>query len=199
MTSRTGEHHPACGDTWLPTWRPGSVRGQPNSRTPLVLSLIPTDQGRFRDGIFACLSLDVRARRIGLRRKMVGREGEQPEAVVVWPVTTGRTRTAVAGLSEIIDRLLYILALRGTDSKFRDGGRKIISHPIAPCAGERIGIVAEQDKTSRCGWHARPLQDDERFSPSQVKCRGIDAPPAKALETSFRALSTGLQETSARA
>jgi hypothetical protein len=53
---------------------------------------------------------------------MVGREGEQPEVVVVWPVTTGRTRTAVAGLPEIIDRLLYILVLRGTDSEFRDGG-----------------------------------------------------------------------------
>jgi hypothetical protein len=48
---------------------------------------------------------------------------------------------------------------------------------------------------------ARPTIDckgGERFSPSQVKRRGIAAPSAKALETSFMDLSITLQETSAR-
>jgi hypothetical protein len=60
--------------------------------------------------------------------------------------------------AEIVDRLLYILVLRSADSKFRYGGRKIVSRPMMPCARGCIGIVAEQDKTPRSGRHVRPLQ-----------------------------------------
>ena len=73
------------------------------------------DEDRFHDGGFTSLSLDFRAGRIDLCPKMVGREGEQPKVIVVRPMAMGWTRAAIAGLPEIVDRLLDILE-RGTVS-----------------------------------------------------------------------------------
>jgi hypothetical protein len=70
----------------------------------------------------------------------------------------GRTRTAIPHFAKIVDRLLDVLVLRGTDGKFRDRRRKIVSRPVMPCTGRCIGIVAEQDKTPRSGRRVRPLQ-----------------------------------------
>jgi len=81
-----------------------------------ALSLVPTDEDRFGDGELASLSLDFGARCIGLCPKMVSREGEQPEVVVVRPMALGRTRAAIACFPEIVDRLLDILVQRGTVS-----------------------------------------------------------------------------------
>jgi hypothetical protein len=69
----------------------------------------PTDEDRFRDGVLACLSLDLRAGRIGLCLKFLDREGEQPEVVVVRPVTMGWTRAAIASFAKS-------LTLRATPS-----------------------------------------------------------------------------------
>jgi hypothetical protein len=134
------------------------LRGCSRRAVLTALSLIPTDEDRFRGGGLASLSLDFRAGRIGLCPKMVGREREQPEVVVVRPMAMGRARAAIACSPEIIDRLLDILVLRSTFRKLRNGRRKIVSRPMVPCAGRCIGIVAEQDKTPRSSRGVRPLQ-----------------------------------------
>jgi len=68
------------------------------------------------------------------------------------------TRAAIAHLPKIVDRLLQVGVSRVVDRKLRYGRRNIVSRPMMPCAGGRIGIVAEQDKTQRSGWRAGPLQ-----------------------------------------
>jgi hypothetical protein len=74
------------------------LSGPLNPRT-LPLSLIRTDDGRFRDSVLACRLLDLRAGRIGPCLKMVDREREQPEVVVVRPMAMGRTRAAIASFA----------------------------------------------------------------------------------------------------
>jgi hypothetical protein len=175
VTSRTGDSTYGCGDLWLRVEteqlndllveaRPifglqlPDLRGCSRRAVLLALSLMPTHEDRFGDGGLASLSLDVRAGRIGLCPKVVGREGEQPEVVVMRPMAMGRTRAAIACSPEIVDRLLDILVPRGTVRKFRNGRRKVVSRPMVPRAGRCIGIVAEQDKTPRSGRWVRPLQ-----------------------------------------
>lgn len=126
--------------------------------SPPALSLIPTDEDRFRDRVLACLSLNVTAGRIGLCLKIVHREGKQPEVIMMRPMAVRWARAAIAQLPKIVDRLLHFGDLRGVDCKFRYGWRNIVNRPMMPCAGGRIGIVAEQDKTPRCLWRAGPLQ-----------------------------------------
>src|SRR6476469_7440379 len=84
-----------------------------------VLALIPTDENRFRDRMLACLSLNVRAGRIGLCPKLVRREGKQPEVIMMRPMTLRWTRTAIARLPKIVDRLLHFGVLRGAVRKLR--------------------------------------------------------------------------------
>src|SRR6266404_5698560 len=164
-----------------------------------ALSLIPTDEDCFRDRILARLSLNVRAGRIGLCPKMVRREGKQPEVIMMRPMAMRWTRTAIAHFPKIVDRLLHFGVLRGVVRKLRCRRRNIVSRPMMPCAGGRIGIVAEQDKTPRSGWRAGPLQRWREVFSIAGNRRGIAAPSSKALEMSFMALSIRLQETPARA
>jgi len=89
---------------------------------------------------------------------MVGREREQPEVVVVRFMAMGRTRAAIPHFAKIVDRLLDVLVLRGTDSKFRDCPAEDRRPPSGAMCGKRIGIVAEQDKTLRSPRRVRPLQ-----------------------------------------
>jgi len=146
VTSRTGDRH-----QWLrrslalrgdraalrsACRGPSNLRPQPpdlrdSSRRAVLraLSLIPTDEDRFRDGGFTSLSLDFRAGCIGLCPKMIGRKGEQPKVIVVWPMAMGWTRPAIASLPEIVDRLLDILVQRGTVRELRNGRRKIVGRP----------------------------------------------------------------------
>src|SRR5713101_9471468 len=100
-----------------------------------ALSLIPTDEDRFRDHILACLSLNVRAGRIGLCPKMVRREGKQPEVIMMRPMAMRWTRTAIAHFPKIVDRLLHFGVPRGVVRKLRYGRRNIVSRPMMPCAG----------------------------------------------------------------
>src|SRR5258707_4152888 len=114
-----------------------------------ALSLIPTDENCFRDRILARLSLNVRAGRIGLCPKMVRREGEQPEVIMMRPMAMRWTRTAIAHFPKIVDRLLHFGVLRGVVRKLRCRRRNIVSRPMMPCAGGAHGILAEQDKNPR--------------------------------------------------
>ena len=111
----------------------------------------------------------------------------------------GRTRAAIPHFAKIVDRLLDILVLRGTDSKFRDCRRKIVGRPVVPCASRCIGIVAEQDKTPRSPWRVRPLQRWREVFSIAGEAPWNCCPSANALETSFMALSIELQQTLARA
>src|SRR5260370_29154400 len=84
-----------------------------------ALSLIPTDEDCFRDGVLACLSLNVTAGRIGLCRKMVRREGKQPEVIMMRPMARKWTRAAIAHFPKIVDCLLHFHVLRGAVRKLR--------------------------------------------------------------------------------
>ena len=89
------------------------------SRHPAGLSLIPTDKDRFRDGVLACLSLNVTAGRVGLCPKLVRRESKQPEVIMMRPMAMRWTRAAIAYFSKIVDRLLQFGVLRGAVRKLR--------------------------------------------------------------------------------
>jgi hypothetical protein len=122
------------------------------------LSLIPTDEDRFCDRVLARLSLNITTGRAGLYRKMVRREGEQPEVIMMRSMAMRWTWAAIAHFPKIVGRLLHFHVLRGAVRQFRQDRWNIVNRPMMPCAGGRIGIVAEQDKTSRFGWRAGPLQ-----------------------------------------
>ncbi|OAF02437.1 hypothetical protein AYJ54_27275 [Bradyrhizobium centrolobii] len=107
------------------------------------LSLIPADEGRFRDDVLACLSLNVTAGRIGLCRKVLHREGKQPEVIMMRPMAMWWTRPAIANFPKIVDCLLHSRGLRCVDCKFRYGWRNIVNRPMVPCAGGSIRIVAQ--------------------------------------------------------
>jgi hypothetical protein len=84
--------------------------------------------------------------------------GKRPEVIMIRPMAMRWTRTAIAHFPKIVDRLLHFGVLRGVVRKLRCRRRNIVSRPMVPCAGGRVGIVAEQDKTPRSGWRAGPLQ-----------------------------------------
>jgi hypothetical protein len=98
----------------------------PNWPNRKRLSLIPTDEDRFRDRKFACFPLDVTAGRIGLCPKMVRREGKKPEVIVVWPMAVRRTRAAIARFPKIVEGLLLLCVLPGPLRKLRYGRRNIV-------------------------------------------------------------------------
>jgi hypothetical protein len=77
----------------------------PGYKVLLALPLVPTDEDRFCDRVLARLSLNVTAGRIGLCLKMIRREGEQPEVIMMRPMTMRWTRAAIARLPKIVDRL----------------------------------------------------------------------------------------------
>jgi len=91
------------------------------SRHPAGLSLIPTDKDRFRDGVLACLSLNVTAGRVGLCPKLVRRESKQPEVIMMRPMAMRWTRAAIVYLPKIVDRLPQFGVLLGVDRKLRYG------------------------------------------------------------------------------
>jgi hypothetical protein len=66
--------------------------------------------------------LDLGAERIGLCLKMVDREGEQPEVVVMRPVAMGRTRAAIASFAEIVTAC-FLFCAAPTASSITVGGR----------------------------------------------------------------------------
>lgn len=106
------------------------------------LPLIPTDKDRFRDDVLARLSFNVTTRRIGLCGKVLHREGQQPEVIVMRPMAMRWTRAAIAHFAKIVDRLLQSGVLRGVDCKLCYGWRNIVNCPMMPCTGGSIGIVA---------------------------------------------------------
>jgi hypothetical protein len=81
------------------------------------------------------------------------------------------TRAAIADLPKIVDRLPQFGVLLGVDRKLRYGRGNILSRPMKPCAGGRIGVVAEQDKLSVPAGAPDHCRGGERFSPSQVNRR----------------------------
>src|SRR5438876_807242 len=97
------------------------------------------------------------AGRIGLYLKMVRREGKHPEVIVMRAMAMRWTRAAIAYFPKIVDRLLHFGVLRGAVRKLRYGRLNIVGRPMMPCAGGRIGIVAEQDKTLRSAGRVGPL------------------------------------------
>src|SRR5919109_962926 len=111
-----------------------------------ALSFIPADEDRVRDGVLACLSLDVTAGCAGPCSKLIGRKGKQPEMVMVRPMAMRWTRAAIAHFPEIIDRLLDVLVPRGTLRKLGQDCRKIVGGPMVPGAAGCVGIITEQDK-----------------------------------------------------
>ncbi|KRR12928.1 hypothetical protein CQ10_39290 [Bradyrhizobium valentinum] len=69
--------------------------------------------------MLARLSLNITAGRTGFCRKVVRREGEQPEMIMMRSMALRRTRAAIAHFPKIVDRLRHFHVLRGAVRKLR--------------------------------------------------------------------------------
>jgi hypothetical protein len=114
--------------------------------------------------------------------------------IMVQAMAAWRTGTTVVRSLEVIDCLLEALLFDvpgGALRQRRQSGRDVIGPPMMPCTARSIRIVTEQNEAAGLPRRVAPLQwrsnGGERFSPSQVKRRGIAAPSEKAVELSSMA------------
>jgi hypothetical protein len=66
--------------------------------------------------MLAGFALNIVTRRVCASWQTINRERQQPEAIVMWPVTAWRAGTAIADPLEVIDHLLEVAFARDTDS-----------------------------------------------------------------------------------
>ncbi len=128
---------------------------------PTRSTLVNTDQNRLGERIFARLACDVGARRVHPHRQTVGRQGEQPEMIVMQSMPARRTRPPVPDALEIIDGLhetMVIGVLRGALRQLRLIGCDVVSGPMMPDACRSIRIVAKQNKAAYASRRIVPAQ-----------------------------------------
>ena len=110
-----------------------------------VSSLVNSNKHRFGNGMPACFAFDFTTGRCAADGQMIDRQREQPKLIMVHPVAARRTWTAVAGALKIIDCLLeseFRAIACGALGKRRQARWNVVSCPMMPSAGGRVGIIA---------------------------------------------------------
>lgn len=137
--------------------------------------LIGTRHARLRQGMLACFRPHQCYPRIRGNWKAWNVEGSQAENIVMWPVTPGRLRTIISGISEVV----LVEARRFSRCRF-DAFRQLgpvggnIGNPaMAERAARSVRIFDDQCEASGSSGTPLHLSGGNWFSPERAYFLGI--------------------------